>query len=245
MMYENCANIKVKDVTIDGTYSLKDKYGYGIGMNNVWNVSFVGLTASGTWGVFGNNNVGATLDDCDINRFDIHCYGRDVICKNTIFRNLYNQFSSLYGTLRFEGCHFVDFVPVLFESSYSAYTHFNLEIENCVIEVDKERPYLISAGNPGKLSVKPPKALAKACWPDVNIKKLTVTLPEGTNNRNVFQLRGGTGTKMYGITEIDIDGLIINGDGNSPKVRVSNFKMDFDRQISVRVKNSSIELIEN
>lgn len=243
---ENCANITFEDVTIEGTYSLKDKYGYGIGMDNVWNVSFFRLKANGEWGVFGNNNVNcAKLDDCDINRFDIHCYGKDVYCKNTIFRDLYNQFSSLYGTLRFEGCHFVSFIPVLFESSYSAYTYFSLEFEDCIIDVDCVRPYLISAGNPAELPTNSRKALSKACWPDVKLKNLTINLPPGSDDWIIFQLSSGAGTKVYGIAEIDVDGLIINGSGNKPKVVLSNKEVIFDRQLIVRVRNSNIENIKN
>lgn len=241
----NCVDVTLNDITIKGTYSLINHSGYGINLNNIYNLKVNRMFARAKWGVFGCNNLNTvTLNDCDINRFDIHCYGRDVFCKNTIFRNLYNQFSSLYGTLRFEGCHFVNSVPVLFESSYSAYTYFNLEIENCAIDVDGERPYLISTGNPAKLSERPRKALAKACWPDVKIRNLMVNLPYNTEGWNIFQLRGGAGI-IHGITKIDIDGLIINGGGNSLKVRVSNKKMIFDRQLSVRVRNSNIEKVEN
>lgn len=243
--FENCTNIRMEDVTIDGTYSLKDKYGYGIGMNSVWNADFIRLKADGNWGVFGNNNVNtAYLDDCDVNRFDIHCYGRDVYCKNTTFRNLYNQFSSLYGTLSYEDCRFVHFVPVLFESSYSAYTHFNLVIKNCEIEVDADRPYLINAGNPAKLAAKPRAELAKASWPNVDIKNLKVNLPTDMKDWTLFELRGGGGSNIYDISEIKIEGLEIRGASATPKVRFSNRKMKFDKDLDIRVTKSNVNIIE-
>lgn len=99
----NSTNITFEDVEINGTYSSTNKSGYGIFMNNVWNSNFIRLSARGKWGVFGTNNMNnVKIIDSDINRFDIHCYGRDVFCKNTIFRYLYNQFSSFYGILEFK-----------------------------------------------------------------------------------------------------------------------------------------------
>lgn len=247
MAFNNCANIRVEDVTIEGTYSLKDKYGYGIGMDNVWNISFLRLKAYGEWGVFGNNNVNyATLEECDINRFDIHCYGKDVYCKNTVFRDLYNQFSSLYGTLRFEGCHFVNFVPVLFESSYSAYTHFYLIIEDCIIDVDSKRPYLINAGNPAQLSAKPRGELSKAYWPEIKIKNLTLNINDKLKNWFLFYIKVGKESDINGIKSINIDGLKINSSDNKPNVRLSNQKVVFQNPINVSLSNSNVpEVVVN
>lgn len=122
-------------------------------MNNVWNSRFVGVKATAKWGAFGNNNVSRVeLEGCDINRFYIHCYGRDVYCYHTVFRNGYNQFSSMMGDLVYEDCTFDDFVPVLFEQSYSAYTSFQLTMKDCKILVRKSAPYLVSAGNLSPLS---------------------------------------------------------------------------------------------
>lgn len=130
----NCANVRMCDIVIDGTYSQFDKYGYGISMNNVYNVTFKRVVGHGNWGVFGTNNVNLVhIDNCDLNRFDIHCYGKDVYCKNTVFRDLYNQFGSFYGTLSYDNCDFIKFVPVTNDGSYSAFTPFNVYFKNCRI----------------------------------------------------------------------------------------------------------------
>ena len=242
---QNSTNVTLNNVEINRTYSRKDKSGYGISMNNVWNSRFIHLKAYGKWGVFGTNNMSmVTIEDSDINRFDIHCYGRDVYCQNSIFRDKYNQFSSLSGALRFIDCHFVNFVPVLFESSYSAYTHFKLDIEDCVIDVDSERPYLISAGNLEKVSDNRRKSLAKICWPDIRVRNLTVNLKDKMNNWSLFYSKGGTGVRIHGISEIDIDGLIVNGGGKYRKLYLSNNKMDFERQLKVGLRKSNIKTIE-
>lgn len=245
IMVYNCTNVTLADVTIDGTYSQTDHSGYGFTLNNLWNLKVTGMYGKGNWGIFGNNNINtALIEDSKINRFDIHCYGRDVYCKNTTFRNLYNQFSSLYGTLSYEDCSFVHFVPVLFESSYSAYTHFNLVIKNCAIDVDADRPYLINAGNPAKLAAKPRAELAKASWPNVDIKNLKVNLPTDMKDWTLFELRGGGGSNIYDISEIKIEGLEISGASATPKVRFSNRKMKFDKDLDIRVTKSNVNIIE-
>ena len=116
---ENCCKVIFSDITIDGTYSAKDNYGYGISMNNVYDVTFTKLRGTAEWGIFGNNNVNkVTLINCDLNRFDIHCYGKDIYMKKCVFRDLYNQFSSIKGEVVFDRCEFHNFIPFLFEYSY-------------------------------------------------------------------------------------------------------------------------------
>lgn len=238
---ENCTNVKLEDVEIAGTYSLPDKYGYGIGMNNVWNSSFTRLKADGEWGIFGNNNINyAVVKDSEINRFDIHCYGRDVICQNTVFRNLYNQFSSLYGTLRFDKCKFINFIPVLFEYSYSAYSFFNLEFTDSYIEVSKDRPYLILAGKPTQLAELPRHEFSKVSWPDIKIKDLMVVLPKGIKKWTIFQNIGDEGAMIYELSNIIINGLNVVSDDKEPLVSLTNKKVDFDNYLNIQLSNSNI-----
>ena len=175
------------------------------------------MQGSANWGVFGDNNINlATIEDSQINRFDIHCYGRDVYFKNTVFNNLYNQFSSLYGTLMYENCRFVHFVPVLFESSYAAYTPFNLVIKDCEIDVDKDRPYLINAGNPSKKAERPRTELRRVSWPNIEIKNLKVNAQSGVNEWTLFQINGSGGETIYDMSEIKVDGLEMKGKFSIP-----------------------------
>lgn len=238
---KNSTNIVLEDVVINGTYSLSNKYGYGISMNNVWNSRFINLNANGNWGVFGTNNTNyVRIEDSDINRFDIHCYGRDIYCNNTIFRDKYNQFSSLYGTLRFEDCQFISFVPVLFESSFSAYSPFILEIENCVLDVDKDRPYLIKAGKPSVLADKPRKEFEKVSWPDISIKNLVVHFSDEVKTWDLFEISGDGDVTINDISMIVINGLTFNEESVPVEVRVSNKKVSFKNRVKVKVHDSSI-----
>lgn len=140
----NCSDVVLTDITINGTYSLPRKFGYGISLNNTYNVSFYDLYARGNWGVFGNNNVHkAFLKNCDINRFDIHCYGKDINFEDSNFVSLYNQFSSVYGELIFKDCTFTNFTPILQGSSYNTYTPYNIYFESCTFNLDLKHLPLI------------------------------------------------------------------------------------------------------
>lgn len=146
ILINDCTNINFENVTINDTYSREDYSGYGIVLGNVWHFKANHLKCSANWGVFGNNNINtAIVENSDINRFDVHCYGRNIVFKNCIFRNLYNQFSSVYGKIEFSDCDFMDFTPVLFEPSYNAYVKLDLKFKNCRIYSSREHNYLIYA----------------------------------------------------------------------------------------------------
>ena len=186
----NCFKVNITDVTIDGTYSQLDTYGYGISMDNVSNVSIERLNAKACWGVFGNNNINnIRLKNCDINRFDVHCYGKDVYCTNCIFRDLYNQFSSMFGTVSFKKCEFLKSTPVLFEASYNAYTKFKLVIKDCVVHASEQRFSLIHGGDINGEITAGREELKQKSFPDLYIDGLTVFLPRGVKNYYTYNLK--------------------------------------------------------
>ncbi|MGN0066821.1 MAG: hypothetical protein ACI38V_04240 [Bacteroides sp.] len=177
--FNNCYKVRITNTTIDGTYSQKDKFGYGISLINVSDVKIRNLKANADWGVFGNNNINnITFTNCDINRFDVHCYGKDFYFDNCIFRNLYNQFSSMFETVSFTDCTFIDFVPVLFESSYNAYTKFNLNFKNCKIIASKNRCHLISGGIYAANTVDNREELRLQEYPNIFIDSLVIIMPK-------------------------------------------------------------------
>ena len=182
----NSTNVTLSDITINGTYSQKNKYGYGISLDNVWNFRAKRMFGKGNWGIFGNNNVNtATIEDSEINRFDIHCYGRDVSFQNVKFFDLYNQFSSVYGRVLFEKCEFRNFTPVLIETSYNAYTEFNVNINDCVFYTTSQKNYLVSTGSlSGEDNPRPELKTKKL--PIVNVKGLKViSLETGEEKKQV------------------------------------------------------------
>ena len=168
-------------------------------MENISDCTIRRLKAEAQWGIFGNNNINnLTLEDCDINRFDIHCYGRDITFRNCTFRNnlndinTYNQFSSVFGTIIFDNCRFLHFYPVLHESSYNAYTGYNLVMRNCYMELDRNHDCIIRAGKLENVTNSRPE-LKEKCWPNIDINGLTLK----TNGIIDFYLFKPTGENNY------------------------------------------------
>ena len=130
----NCTNVTLKNINIQGTYSQLDKFGYGIGMNNVWNVRCGKIVSQSKWGVWCCNNAHKIeLHECDIDRFDIHCYGRDVACYDCTFTGMGGTFSSVYGDIKYENCIFNDATPYSNRPDFNAYVGFNLYLNNCTL----------------------------------------------------------------------------------------------------------------
>lgn len=237
--FVNCTNISCDNITITGTYSQKSKYGYGICMNNVWNSRFTNLTAHANWGIFGTNNVNlCTLTNCDINRFDIHCYGRDVYCKNIIFRNLYNQFSSFYGDLTFDNCQFINFVPVLIEDSYTAYTSFNIKFHGCNVTMNYNRPYLIDMRS---CSIQPSSMrseLNRMNWPNLFIDNMNISL-SGKTSWSLYNTSNKDNLIINGLTEISIRNLSVK-DSIINTINLVNRNIESNQHINISTINSPI-----
>lgn len=218
IILRNSTNVLLEDVTINGTYSRTDKYGYGIGMNNVWNSRFVRVKAHGNWGVFGNNNVNyAVLEDCDINRFDIHCYGRDIYAKNTTFRNLYNQFSATYGVVKYENCTFDKCTPYLNADSYNAFVPVDVIFENCSFHLTKERNALLRFMGLTE-QINPREELSTKCMPNVTINNCKMVVDDDVEKWYVIHPGGVRYKEPLGnISRINVS---IDTDKNTKKKMV-------------------------
>lgn len=240
----NSANVVMEDVVIEGTYSQEKKYGYGIMMDNIWNATFRRLTAHAQWGVFGTNNMSqVTLRDCDINRFDVHCYGKDIAFYNCKFSKLYNQFSSIYGNVLFDGCRFVNFVPVLVETTYNVYTPFDLTFKNCVMEAGVSRNYLVSIGKLQNQAVSRPE-LTRKCWPNVTIQNLIVNVPDKVSEIILFKPTGDiTYTKSVDyVSKVKIDGLSFHysGSGHAANFVISSAAVTAAKTVQYDIRNMDL-----
>lgn len=207
----NSAKLVIENIRIEGTYSQDGQFGYGIALNNIYDLRINRMYARSNWGIFGNNNIHkAVLKDCDINRFDIHCYGRDVKSVRCKYSVLYNQFSSIYGNVEFEDCEFTNFRPVLMESSYNAYTPFNISFKRCTFNMTEKNNYLLTLFGLEEAHNSRPE-LSRKALPNITIKDCLVNLPEGLKEWYVVS----TGKVRYKETldymsHITIDGLTVN-----------------------------------
>lgn len=198
---QNCTRVLIKDTKIDGTYSAEKQAGYGIYLNNVWDFHAVNLYGRGKWGVFGTNNVNnARLDNCDINRFDIHCYGRDCTFKKVNFVELGNQFSSVFGTIIFDECVFSDFTPLINRSSYNALVGYDIYLNNCVYNVTPKNNVLLNMGMLDDRKNSRPE-LEKKCWPNIHINNLIVNMTGGA--RDFVVLTNYKGSDSSGFPAVD------------------------------------------
>jgi hypothetical protein len=187
------ARITFRDVTVEGTYSGYGRwrdYGYAFALNNLWDTRFEHVTADGNWGVFGTNYLSnTTLIDCDINRFDIHCYGRDALLKNCTLRQRQTQFSSMYGTVTFDSCRFVDCIPVRIRSSYNAYTPFDIEMRDCTFELTRRHHSLVNVMLLDTAANCRPE-LSRKCWPNLSVTNMTVIVPGTVRTLDLYEPTG-------------------------------------------------------
>jgi len=239
----DCSNISVENVRINGTYSRSNYSGYGISMNNIWNFYANGLYANGNWGIFGNNNINtATIENSEINRFDIHCYGRDVSFNNVTFINLYNQFSSTFGMIRFDNCVFKSFIPVLYESSYNTYVPHDVVFNNCEFYMNSSRNYMISAGYLSQ-DINSREELQKKCWPNLSINCMTVYVEDKTNQLYLFRCSKEPhfDDKIHYIDKISINGLEIKSDENQQPIIFDFVNNDINTERSLIINVNKLK----
>lgn len=230
----NSAKITFRNVTVDGTYSGYGRwrgYGYAFSLTNLWGATFERVVADGNWGVFGTNNLSnTTLQDCDINRFDIHCYGRDALLKRCTLRQRQTQFSSMYGTVTFDSCRFIDCIPVRIRSSYNAYTPFDIVMNDCTFELTMRYHSLVNvmlldtAANPRpELSVK--------CWPNLNIHNMTLVVPASVHTFNLYDPTGKLSElkkPVDYISNVTVEGLkIVRANGKPAKINTRLSSREF------------------
>lgn len=236
---QNSTNVVMTDITLNGTYSQKNKYGYGINLNNVWNSCFERIKAHANWGVFGNYNVNySIIKNCDINRFDVHCYGRDIYVENTSFCNLYNQFSSVYGVISFKKCEFQNCIPVLIDPSFNAYTPFELIWKDCVFYLNNNRSFLVTLGGVSAEKNQRPE-LTRKSLPDITIKRCKVVLDDTIDKWYVIWSGGNDYRETFdGIEHISIKGLNIVNEGDRSFSLISE-DVHTTRPLRVNVKRSN------
>lgn len=211
----NSTNVTFENLHIQGTYSDVGKYGYAFNMNNVWNHIANNVYADAFWGVYGTNNMNnVTLTRCNINRFDIHCYGRDVVSRNCVFHDLYNQFSSVYGKIIFENCTFTNFIAYLNANSYNAFVPVDVEFVNCTFIVNKKKKITSLTKIYGLTdSINHRPELSKKCLPNFRLRHCTFNIDKNIKNWYFINFMKVDYKKNLGyMSKISLSDITINGD---------------------------------
>lgn len=246
----NCSNVKIENVRIEGTYSQPEHSGYGLELNNIWNLYAYNLYGKANRGIFGTNNVNtAHFEDCDINRFDIHCYGRDVAFHRVNFTDRYNQFASVYGVVSFKGCTFTDFCPVVNGESYNAYVGYDLVMEDCVFNVTTKNRKVMDCGRlDGKRN--PRVELSERCLPNITIRNLTINVADNVPDVTLLYFRTAPGSRFSGsinyMAKFTIDGLRFHyntSDRSPANFYLSNIDLQLQKKTVVTIRN--LDLVGN
>ena len=235
---ENCTNVAFKNIKVDGTYSATDHSGYAFFLNNIWNHTAHNVTAIGNWGVYGTNNVNvALIENCDLNRFDIHCYGRDITSRRSVYRNLYNQFSATYGEIRYEGCTFIGFVPYLNAGSYNAYTPVSVVFDKCTFNLVQYANMATSIAKIEGIDTEQPnnrQELAKKNLPNFSFKDCTINIDQNLKSWYFFNFGRVKNLKPLGnISEITMRNVTINGDADFD---ISTVAFDTEKPLNISFK---------
>lgn len=229
----NCTNVLFDNVKISGTYSKKNKYGYGIALNNVWNVKFKNMYTKSEWGIFGNYNVNtAFLYKCNINRFDVHCYGKDIYMEDCTFSDFYNQYSSMYGVIQHNRCKFSKSIPCLIDPSFNAYTSFDLYFNHCVFIMEKYKNELVYLlGFPEVCNTRPELMLKSL--PNVVVTNCSVIFEDDVTDWHIFKSDKLINNSINYISKIKIKNLSMNKNTN---LSISNNGIKTSRKVKYTIK---------
>ena len=233
----NSKNVSCRDIVIRGTYSQPDKWGYGIALDNVRNAEFLNLIADGNWGIFGNNNLtNIHIINSDINRFDVHCYGKDAYIKNTTFRNLRNCVSSFFGYICFYKCNFLNFLPLLIRDSYRINTKFNIYFDNCNIVWNKSECSIIATGKSISENFSRFR-LNNVEWPNVFMNNTCIISNKPQASLVLFRSSSEDIVSIDSKLNIELNHLNLTG---FKGFEIFNKKIDSKTPINIKVENINL-----
>jgi len=255
---ENSACTTFENVTVRGTYSTAKCWGYAINLENVFDTCCKRLYAEGHWGIFGNNNVNRlTINQSRINRVDLHCYGRDIICCGCIFSNtiddqmtqqhycasrVLNTFASLVGSLTFDRCQFRQALPLYLRANYRAYTGYDATFRRCQIDLPAHTPYIVTAGLLNE-PTNTRQELSQVCWPNINVERCTIRLGRPSETLEVFHvLKNSTTPSTIGhLSVLAFDRVnVVDGSGKLVRLKLSNVEVKTVLPLKVVVRRSNL-----
>ena len=203
----NCTNTLCEDITFNGTYSQTDYYGYGFSCNNIWNSTFRRITSHCPWGVFGCNNThDSLLEDSDVERFDTHCYGRNITIRNSILTGRGIPVSSIFGTILLEHTKLVKCYPYSIRADYNSYVDLDVVIRDC--EMTGTTAWIFPMGRLDNIINERPE-LAEKRWPNVFIDGLSFEVPSGATAVYLFRpsTKNSYGKPLGNVSQVNIKGL--------------------------------------
>ena len=235
----NCSKVNLDNITIENLYEADKTYAYGIALDNC-SMLFINKFNSynNNWGITGNNNLNQVyVSNSHINRFDVHCYGKNITFDNCVFYKLYNQFSSVFGSIVFNSCSFINHEPILIEGSYNAYTDFKIIFNDCNFNGIGDSYHLVRTHQLYELTAYNNRPeLAQRYLPYIEVNNCT------TNCKYLYIFHDAN-NESYPIKGNDIN---INNLSNTKETLFyirgirSNKLMTIENQISINIKNCNL-----
>ena len=226
----DCTNVTLENINIQNSYSRTNYYGYGLEFNNVYNLIIKDIKGKTNWGFCGGNNLNTCyINNCQINRFDIHCYGKNISYNDCIFSPYYQQFSGIYGNILYNNCIFNDNVPLIDGSSYSINTPFTLILNDCTYNcTDVGKNYIYSGNLSDK--IEPRTELKKKCLPNIIINNLKINNSTTINTFYIYSATVSYTEPISYTTNITINGLTFK---NPCSLIVSRNPINFNNHLNI------------
>nr|DAG93486.1 MAG TPA: hypothetical protein [Crassvirales sp.] len=172
-------------------------HGYFLMLLYGFNTKLINVNAyDNDWGVIGSRYLNTVfVDKCNINRFDIHVYGRDVIIRDSIFSDRFCQFGCVYGDVVFDGCTFNECSsPFLYEQTYNYFVPVNIYFKNCTLNKTSNFVRII---NPHMNIAPVRQEQAKKYLPNIFVDGVNINLGADETFRIFYNTGSWTPTTYY------------------------------------------------
>lgn len=220
---------RVANLTLDNVYQMNTysdaanaiTHGYFLMILNGFNIKLININAhDNDWGVIGCRCINtAFVDKCNMNRFDIHTYGRGVTIRDSIFSYKFCQIGDYYGDIVFDNCTFNKCSsPLIHEHTYNYLTKYNVYFKNCTINGSDRLLYYI---NP-HMDVAPIRVeQSKKYLPNIYVEGLVVNLDKD----KYFKILHNNGQwkptnfyeGVYGFENIVLKNFTVNSDSKDTR----------------------------
>lgn len=232
---QNSCKIRLNEIKIEGSYSKTDVYGYGVTMSGDYDVEIVDMYGHANWGVFYvDNTQKVRLKNCDVNRFDCHCYGKDFELKNSILTGSHSAYGSMFGSITFENCKFNDTDALGLRQGYNANTPFDVYFKNCEFILTQQHECIIRINGLSN-EINDREELSRKSFPNLHMKNCKVRLREGQTKWYLFvtgKIRY-EGTIDY-LKAVDVDGLEVEKQSN---LDFASGKINTTDTLSINIRN--------
>ena len=236
----NGVKVLLNNINVRGTYSFVEKYGYAFSLNNIRDLIVNRVNASGRWGVFCCYNInGAVVKNSVINRFDLHCYGRDFKFVNCTFTKTGLPLSSMYGFVEFKKCTFQEAISIIYRADYNAYTPFDLKYVRCEFILSPHRNYMIDLVSI-PVQENDRKELRERNLPNIVVKKCSYHFASPISNFYIIKGDVGHNCVFGNIKNISLDNLVFDNLGDL-NLYLSENKLKTQYRIKVRNNNLIVD----